>query len=124
LVLGVVAGLFALALHQGLPEADARALAFVALVTSNLGLVLVNRSQRASLIAAFHRRNVALWWVTGATGVILAVALAVPAARELFHFGALHPGDIAVALACGVAVLLLLDAAKRRPNRGPRTPDA
>jgi hypothetical protein len=40
LVLVLVACLFVMALHQGLPDADARALAFTALVATNLGLVL------------------------------------------------------------------------------------
>ena len=57
---------------RGLPEEDARALAFAALVATNLGLVLVNRSLGASLFAAFRRPNAALWWVAGTTAVILA----------------------------------------------------
>ena len=44
LVLALVAGLFVMALRQNLPEPDARSLAFAALVATNLGLVLVNRS--------------------------------------------------------------------------------
>lgn len=114
LVLALVASLFVLALRQGLPEADARALAFTTLVAANLGLVLVNRSQDASLWAAFRRRNMALWVVTGTTVAILALAVAVPSARELFHFGPLHPDDIAVALGCGIAILVLLESLKRR----------
>jgi P-type Ca2+ transporter type 2C len=55
LVLALVAGLFVMALHQGLPEPDARSLAFAALVATNLGLVLVNRSLGASIVAALTR---------------------------------------------------------------------
>jgi hypothetical protein len=47
-----VAGLFVMALRQNLPERDARSLAFAALVATNLGLVLVNRSLSASVFAA------------------------------------------------------------------------
>jgi hypothetical protein len=39
LVLALVAALFVMALRQGLPEPDARSLAFAALVATNLGLV-------------------------------------------------------------------------------------
>jgi Ca2+-transporting ATPase len=113
LVLALVAGLFVMALRQGLPEADARSLAFAALVATNLGLVLVNRSLGASIFAAITRPNAALWWVVAATATILAGVIFFPPARELFHFGPLHGDDITVALACGLASLLLLELAKK-----------
>jgi Ca2+-transporting ATPase len=113
LVLALVAGLYVVALHQNLPETDARALAFAALVATNLGLVLVNRSLSASIFAAFTRPNAALWWVVTATAAILAAVILFPPARELFHFGPLHGDDITVALVCGVIALLLLELAKR-----------
>jgi Ca2+-transporting ATPase len=113
LVLGLVAGLFIMALRQGLAEPDARSLAFAALVATNLGLVLVNRSLGASVFAALARPNPALWWVFAATAGILAAVLLFPPARELFHFGPLHGDDVAVALAGGLASLLALELAKR-----------
>jgi P-type Ca2+ transporter type 2C len=113
LVLALVAGLYVMALHQNLPEPDARSLAFAALVAANLGLVLVNRSLSASVFAAFTRPNAALWWVVAATAAILAGVILFPPARELFHFGPLHGNDITVALAAGLIALLLLELAKR-----------
>jgi Ca2+-transporting ATPase len=101
------------ALARGLPETDARALTFAALVATNLGLVLVNRSQGASVGAALGRRNTALWWVTGATAAILAAVIAFSPARALFHFGPLHVDDVAVACAIGSAVLIALSLLKR-----------
>jgi P-type Ca2+ transporter type 2C len=113
LALALVAGLFVLALRQGLPEPDARSLAFAALVATNLGLVLVNRSLGASIFAAFTRPNAALWWVVAATVAILAGVILFPPARELFHFGPLHGDDVAVALCSGLLMLFLLEAAKK-----------
>ena len=123
LVLALVAGLYIMALHQNLPEPDARSLAFAALVAANLGLVLVNRSLSASVFAAFTRPNAALWWVVAATAAILAGVILFPPARELFHFGPLHGDDIAVALASGLTALLLLELAKRlvRPLSAERS---
>ena len=112
LVLALVAGLFVMALHQNLPEPDARALAFAALVAANLGLVLVNRSRSASIIAALTRPNAALWWVVAATAAILTGVIVIPPARALFHFGPLHGDDILVALASGLIALLLLELTK------------
>ena len=117
IVLGFVAGLFVLALYQGLPEADARALTFAALVATNLGLVLVNRASGEGLWAALRRRNVALWWATGATTMVLALIIAFEPMRELFHFGPLHANDIAVAVASGIAVLCLLAVAEGAVGR-------
>jgi P-type Ca2+ transporter type 2C len=102
-----------MALRQGLPEPDARSLAFSALVAANLGLVLVNRSLGASIFAALARPNAALWWVVAATATILAGVILFPPARELFHFGPLHGDDVVVALTAGLASLFLLELAKR-----------
>jgi P-type Ca2+ transporter type 2C len=114
LVLALVAGLFVMALHQNLPEPDARALSFTALVAANLGLVLVNRSLGASIFAAFTRPNAALWWVVTATAAILTGIILFLPARDLFHFGPLHGDDILMALASGFIALLLLEFAKKR----------
>jgi Ca2+-transporting ATPase len=112
-VLAFVAALFVIALHQGFPDTDARALAFTALVATNLGLVLINRSQGAALWAAFRRKNAALWWVTGATAAVLVLIVVFEPARDLFHFGPLHTDDVTIALGSGMAVLLILAFAKR-----------
>ncbi|WP_439817780.1 cation-translocating P-type ATPase [Zavarzinia sp. CC-PAN008] len=122
LVLALVASLFILALDSGQPETEARTLAFATLVVANLGLVLVNRARGSSLRTAFRRRNRALWAVSAATFAILALVIAVPAVRDLFHFGPLHPDDIAVALGAGGAILLLLEALKRRFGGVPAGP--
>jgi P-type Ca2+ transporter type 2C len=112
-VLAVVAGLFVTALDRGLPDNEARALAFAALVATNAGLVLVDRAAGASLIAAFRRPNPTLWVVLGVTSAILAAVMLIPSARELFGFGPLHWHDLAVALGAGLLALLILDLLKR-----------
>ena len=121
-VLALVAALFVMALRGGLPEQDARSLAFAALVATNLGLVLVNRSLGASVFAALKRPNAALWWVVATTSAILAGVILFPPARELFHFGPLHADDIAVALCSGIVILFLLELAKKifHPLQAPR----
>src|ERR1051325_9685094 len=112
-VLGAVATIFVLALHRALPEEEARSLAFAALVASNLGLVLVNRSRQASLRTAFRRAHAALWWVTAETAAILTAIVTLEPARELFHFGPLHFHDVGLALGSGLVVLFVLELGKR-----------
>jgi Ca2+-transporting ATPase len=120
LVLAVVAALYVWALHRGMPEAEARALTFAALVATNIGLVLVDRAGSASLFGAFRQPNPALWWVLGLTSAILAAIFLIAPARELFGFGPLHADDFAVALLAGVAALFLLDWMKRLIGPGRR----
>lgn len=112
LVLLFVASLFMSALGRGMPESEARALAFSALIATNIGLVLVNRSSRASVIAAFRRPNRAMWWVLGTTAMILGAIITIPPARHLFQFGPLHGDDFAVAVLTGFALLLALELGK------------
>jgi P-type Ca2+ transporter type 2C len=119
LVLALVAAVFVGALDRELPDDEARVLAFATLVSVNFALVLVNRSFSASLLGAFSRTNRALWWVLGATAAILASAVLLPPAREFFRFGPLHGDDVLTTLLAGVAVLAMLELAKRmlRPSR-------
>ena len=111
LVLVFVAALFVVALHQGPPEPDARALTFAALLATNFGLVLASLpGRRVNDRAA--ARNAALWSVSGATAAVLAAVVAFPLARELFGLG--RPcDDVALAVAVGAIVLITLNLIER-----------
>jgi len=91
-------------IHTG-SEAEGRALAFAALIAGNVTLILVNRSWERSLFASFAQRNLAAWAVIlGASGM-LALVLRVPFLRELFHFGLVEAGDLALAVLAGLLAL-------------------
>jgi Ca2+-transporting ATPase len=111
-VLILVAAIYAVALRKGLSEPELRALAFVSLVSTNIGLIFANRSFGASLLQALRRRNAPLWWVLALTGVVIALALLWPAAQTLFRFGPLHLDDLIVCLGAGVATIVVLDLLK------------
>jgi Ca2+-transporting ATPase len=104
--------LYWLAIRQGLPAGDARALTFVSLVLIDLGLVLVNRSFGTSLTGLLGNGNRALWWVTATTLALLTLVLVWPVGRELFHFGALHGDDLAVVASIVIAVPGMLELLK------------
>jgi Ca2+-transporting ATPase len=108
----LIAGIFFVASSRDMPEAEVRALTFFALVLSIVSLVLVNRSYSASIIKALLRPNIVLGLVLASVGVMLALTLQWPFALELFHFGPLHMDDLAVTLAAGIGVLVVLEAAK------------
>jgi Ca2+-transporting ATPase len=112
LALGVVGGAFAVGAARGMPADELRALAFVSLVFTNIGLILVNRTFAAALPRAFRGASRVLWAVIGTAGALLALAVTWPPAEAVFRFGPLHPDDVAIALAAGLAVLVLLDLLK------------
>jgi Ca2+-transporting ATPase len=108
----VVALIYHLDLAAGRPEGSARAMAFVALVAGNLGLILVNRSARLTSWESLSHANPALWWIAGGTLAALAAAVYVPSAASVFRFQALGAGEALSALAAGVASVLWFDVTK------------
>lgn len=116
-VLTLVGVLFYSTLRAGMPVADGRALAFAALVSTNFGLIFVNRSFSDSIITALRQPNAALWRILLLTATILGFVLYLPAAREIFHFGVLHGDDLAIALASGLALLAALEWIKHGIRR-------
>ncbi len=111
-VLAITAGIYLLALDGGMPEAEVRSLTFFALVLGIVGLIFVNRSFSASLVTAFRRRNAALRWVLLVVPVMLGLTLALPFTQRMFRFGPLGLEDLAVALAAGLAAIVILEVAK------------
>ena len=108
----VVAVIFIMALRQGMPEASVRALTFISLVLTIIGLIFVNRSFSTSLIVTLRRPNRALMAVLIGVAIMLSLTLVWPFASGLFRFGPLHLQDIALTLGAGVFVFALLEILK------------
>jgi Ca2+-transporting ATPase len=104
-----------------LPEPQARAFGFTALVVGNLALILSNRSR--SLWAALRVPNRTLWLVIGFATSLLALALYLPALGQLFQFAPLSAPALAAALALGLVGVFGFEALKlsRRWSRQSRT---
>lgn len=111
-VLGIVLGIYWVALFRGQGEEDARTLAFSSLIIANLALIMTNRSWSHTALATLRRPNVALWWVVGGAMSFLGLVLSIPALRALFHFSKLHPLDLALCLASGIAGILWFEILK------------
>jgi Ca2+-transporting ATPase len=112
LALLVVGGVFLLGRWRAMPEDELRALAFVSLVLTNVGLILVNRAFSASLGAAFRGAGRLLWAVVAVTGGLLLLSVTWPPAEALFRFGPLHADDLAVTLLAAAVLLVALDLIK------------
>jgi len=111
-VLAIVVTVFLVAYFRGQGEADARALSFTSLILANLGLILTNRSWSRTIASSYRARNGALWAVVGGALVFLAVVLYVPGARSLFRFSVLHPIDLAICIAAGLASIAWFETFK------------
>jgi len=111
-VLLAVSAFFVVLLHLGFGQAQARAAAYLALVSANFGLIVVNRSFGASIAATLHRPNPAFWRILVVTAALLATVLVLPQLRLLFHFALPRPLILALAASMGLVVLFMLNGVK------------
>ena len=112
LVLIVLASILIGAAYKKLSETDMRTLVFTALVMLNMGLILVNRSLSASLMAAILKPNRSLWILLSSVMTILAIAVFWQPARLLFHFGEFNWYLFAICVVACVFTLLILETVK------------
>ncbi len=117
---GVLAGValaYAGALAAGRSDAQARAIAFSALVFGNLALILANRSRNLTIVEAAMRRNPALWWIVAGTIAALLFVIHVPSAAAIFRFEPVAAFDLALAAIAAFAGVSWWDLAKLRERR-------
>jgi hypothetical protein len=100
----------------------ARALTFVVLVLSNLGLIHANRSWRPSALLGNAESNAQFGWVAAGAVVVLGVVLGVPAISRLFSFAAPTPVMLLVALSAASLSMVWFEGVKRAQGRSIRTP--
>jgi Ca2+-transporting ATPase len=111
MVLAAVIGLYAWG-HRHLEENDARALAFVAMATGNLTLLLVHRSRSRLIIETLARANATLWVIEAVSLALLAAVLYVPGLNDVFRMSALAPALLALGAGAGVLAALPFEAVK------------
>jgi Ca2+-transporting ATPase len=108
----LVASIYVIANVRGMPEDEARALAFFSLVTAIVALIFANRSFSTSIAQALRRPNRALKFVLAGVTAILGLTLLWPVAAHLFRFGPLHADDLALTVGAGTVVLIALELLK------------
>lgn len=123
-LLGILVGVYAAT--RGWTQSDdvARAMTFMVLVLSNLGLIHVNRAWGRTPWRGHGRVNRAFAWVVGLTLLLLACVLGIPAVQGLFAF-ALPPVELLLGGVgmSGLAVLWFegvkrVSGWRERPRRG------
>lgn len=107
-ILLLVGGFYGWLLHGGLSDDMARASAFIALIASNIALILANRSLRGSIRAVFQRGNRALWGIILTILTLLSAVLLVAPVRRPFGFALPDLTLIGCALGVGAVTLMTL----------------
>lgn len=110
LALMTVASVYLLSLHFGVAENEVRALTFISLIVSIIGLVLVDRTFDAS--AGLRRRNRAFVAVVAIDLVLLGLVFAFPPATALFQLGLPSLAQVSAVFAAAVVLVGLLQGFK------------
>jgi len=109
-LLAATMAIYVLALQAGRDADIARTLAVIGLTVGNLLLVALNACAGIGWRGLVAASALAFWGVAAVAAAALAVAVALPGARRLLHFGVPTPGELALGIA-GVAVAVMLAAA-------------
>lgn len=106
-VFAVVATIYVWSIAVGGTDGQVRSLTFATLVLANLGLIMVNRSWRLSIVGTLReRRNASVKWILGATLTLLAVLLFLPVVRDAFNFGSVRVTQLVTPiLAAGLSIV-------------------
>lgn len=100
--LAVITAVYKVALALNQSVAEARTLSFVALIISNLCLILTNRSWCKSILSSLFVPNQALKWVILGAILFLGLVIYVPFLQKIFHFATMHCLDVIIALIAGI----------------------
>ena len=111
--LGVVASIYIAAMQSGASVGSVRTMAFLALVGANVALIFVNRTFSSSIRATFGRPNQILWWGLGIVAMLLTLIFVLPGVRLFFGLEPLRTGQLLICLGASVALLTMLELAKR-----------
>ncbi len=89
-----------------MPEQQARAFAFAALIIANLMLIFSNRSRKGGVMAMLRKPNPAMWGVVVVAVCLLLLILQHPLLQKIFNFSPLSASEMLLAMAIGIASVL------------------
>ena len=112
LVMLAAAATYMALLRSNTAVEEARALAFIVLVTGNAVLIFPNRSARPDWQNLFSGLSRISLWVLASTAIALLVIVSVPGVAEIFKFSPPPLQHALLALAAGIALLLPLQGMK------------
>jgi P-type Ca2+ transporter type 2C len=103
-------------LKLGYSEKSIRALTFVTLISSNIGVILSNRSWTSDIFKIFITPNKAVIWIVGGAFAFLLLILNIPVLLDLFMFEKLRLMEITVCIVAGFTSILWFELYKKIRN--------
>jgi P-type Ca2+ transporter type 2C len=102
-----------LSIHMGYTEKSVRALTFITLISSNIGVILSNRSWTSGIFKILLTRNKAVIWIIGGSFTFLILILNIPVLLELFMFEKLRFHEIIFCIIAGFTSILWFELYKK-----------
>jgi Ca2+-transporting ATPase len=105
--------IYFIGLKIGYSEKEVRALTFVALIASNIAVILSNRSWSTNILKIMLTPNKAVKWVIGGAILFLILILNVPFLLNLFLFEKISIGEAVVCTLLGFSSIIWFEMYKR-----------
>jgi Ca2+-transporting ATPase len=106
-----------LSIDEGHTANEVRTIAFSALITGNVFMILTNLSASRSIFGIFTDRNPALWIILIVDALLILMLTNIPALQNLFSFGSPGFSHYIPAFIGAVALLTVLEIRKAIFNR-------
>ena len=112
----LVAALFVyfVTMSVGLDERVVRGVTFATLISSNVALILVNRSWSLTALGSIRRKNSAVWYIIFSAFAFLPVIIYTPLLQHLFLFTSIPVRLLVLTIIFGFTSMLWIDAVKLR----------
>ncbi len=108
-------------LHFGLTGNQVRTLSFITLITSNIAIILSNRSWNENIFTILRTPNPTVKWVTGGASLFLILTLTVPFMQQLFQFEKVNLFYIFTSVIMGLLSITGFEIYKYYLNRKGKT---
>lgn len=113
LLLAIVLGVYFLSINEGHNPQEVRAIAFSALITGNIFLILTTLSKTRSFLSVITEKNKALIMITTAAMIMLLCTITVPALQKLFSFEFPGFSHFIISILGASAMLIILEMIKK-----------
>lgn len=117
LLLAIVLGVYFISIDEGHKPEEVRAIAFSALITGNIFLILTTLSKTRSFLSVITEKNKALIIITTSAMIMLLCTITVPALQKLFSFQFPGFNHFVISILSASAMLILLEVIKKVNNK-------
>jgi Ca2+-transporting ATPase len=101
-VLAIVLTVYGIGLYLGYSEKEVRTFSFITLISSNIAVILSNRSWTRNILQILLTPNPTVKWVVGGAILFLALVLNIPFLTEVFLFEQVDLLEISLCAATGL----------------------